>query len=445
MNILVVDDDPIQRELLSGFLENQGLKVFKAANGEEGLNVFIREAIQVVLLDQRMPGQSGAEVLKRMKAANPMARIIMITAYADVNTAVVAMKDGADEFLEKPVDLKLLLDKIDALKTDIGIDEDLKAVEKRMNEQPLPLKIISNSPAMRKVISAVRRVAETEWPVLIQGETGTGKEVIARLIHLLSARKNHPFVDLNCAAVPESLFESELFGHEKGAFTGAVGERKGRFELASGGTLFLDEIGEMPIHLQPKLLRVIQEGRISRVGSEKSIPVNVRILSATNKDLKHLADDSRFRQDLYYRIKVLEVRMPPLRQRKEDIPQLVSFFLERYGKSSVRFSSDAIDMIVKYPFPGNVRELEHVVQRSVTMIRGNLITPADLPEEIQTHQLTTQGSLTERLDNMEKAIIRAALIETDWVQTRAAERLGISERVLRYKIQKHKLSRNFSA
>jgi len=444
MTVLVVDDDPVQVELLTGFLKKQGVKVFSAPNGDEGLKIFLREPVRVVLLDQRMPGPSGDKVLKAMKEANPMARIIMVTAYADVHTAVGAMKDGADEFLEKPLDLKLLLEKINALDSDMGVDEDLLVVEDELERRPLPLKVIARSPAMQKVLSAVRRVSDTDWPVLIEGETGTGKEVMARLIHHLSSRRDHPFVDLNCAAIPENLFESELFGHEKGSFTGAVSDRKGRFELADGGSLFLDEIGEMPLLLQPKLLRVIQEGKITRVGSEKSLPVNVRLISATNKDLKQSADEGRFRQDLFYRVKVLEIKTPSLRERKEDIPDLVAFFVEKYGKGPVRMTPEAIDMLVKYPFPGNVRELEHVIQRTVTMVRSSLIRPSDLPEEIRHHSLTTQGSLTERLENLEKALIRASLTESNWVQTRAAERLGISERVLRYKMQKHNLSKEVS-
>ena len=223
-----------------------------------------------------------------------------------------------------------------------------------------------------------------------------------------------------------------------------MSDRKGRFELADGGSLFLDEIGEMPLLLQPKLLRVIQEGKITRVGSEKSLPVNVRLISATNKDLKQSADEGRFRQDLFYRVKVLEIKTPSLRERKEDIPDLVAFFVEKYGKGPVRMTPEAMDMLVKYPFPGNVRELEHVIQRTVTMVRSSLIRPSDLPEEIRHHSLTTQGSLTERLENLEKALIRASLTESNWVQTRAAERLGISERVLRYKMQKHNLSKEVS-
>jgi len=444
MTVLVVDDDPVQVELLTGFLKKQGVKVFSAPNGDEGLKIFLREPVRVVLLDQRMPGPSGDKVLKAMKEANPMARIIMVTAYADVHTAVGAMTDGADELLEKPLDLKLLLEKINALDSDMGVDEDLLVVEDELERRPLPLKVIARSPAMQKVLSAVRRVSDTDWPVLIEGETGTGKEVMARLIHHLSSRRDHPFVDLNCAAIPENLFESELFGHEKGSFTGAVSDRKGRFELADGGSLFLDEIGEMPLLLQPKLLRVIQEGKISRVGSEKSLPVNVRLISATNKDLKQSADEGRFRQDLFYRVKVLEIKTPSLRERKEDIPDLVAFFVEKYGKGPVRMTPEAMDMLVKYPFPGNVRELEHVIQRTVTMVRSSLIRPSDLPEEIRHHSLTTQGSLTERLENLEKALIRASLTESNWVQTRAAERLGISERVLRYKMQKHNLSKEVS-
>ena len=441
MKILIVDDDPTQREFLEGFLERQGYPVLTAPDGPAALRLFGRESVQLVLLDHRMPGLSGDMVLQKMKEMNPMVRIIMITAFGDVDTAVTAMKLGASEFLEKPVDLSVLLKMIQRMEQEIAVDEDVAEVEAAVQEGPLPLKIIAESQAMKDVLSLVRRMARSQWPVLVAGETGTGKQLIAHLIHLLSARSDGPFVVVNCAAIPENLFESELFGHLKGAFTGASNSRRGRFELAHGGTLMLDEIGEMPLPLQPKLLRTIQEGKISRVGSEEESDVDVRLISATNRDLGKMVHKGAFREDLFYRIRVLEIEIPPLRHRREDIPALLDFFLDRYASSPLRFTPEAVDMVIKYPFPGNVRELENMVQRTVTLTRGGLIAPADLPQEIRHFQAATQGTLAERLEAVEREMILSALEKSDWVQTRAAERLGISERVLRYKMKKAGLQR----
>lgn len=441
MKILVVDDDSIQREVLRGFLVNQGYSTLTAADGEEALRIFQREAVHLVLLDYRMPGCKGDELLAKMKAINPFERAIMITAYGDVNTAVTVLKLGADEFLEKPVDLPVLLSKIQKIEREIAVDEDVAAVRDTLEVGPLPLKIVAESPGMKEVLSLARRIAETPWPILIQGETGTGKELIARLIHLLSPRRDHPFIELNCAAIPENLFESELFGHEKGAFTSALNMRRGRFELADKGTLFFDEIGEMPLLLQPKLLRALEEKKINRVGSEKEIHLEVRLVLATNRNLKQLIEQNQFRSDLYYRIKVFEITIPPLRERREDIPALVDLFLHRYSSGTVRFSMAALDTLLKYPYPGNVRELEHIVQRTITLARGDIIHPVDLPEEIRHHQATMRGTLMERMDALEREIILSALEKRNWVQTQAAELLGISERVLRYKMKKHALSK----
>ena len=437
MKILVVDDEAIQRDILSGFLEKQGYEVLTASDGPEALKIFGREPVHLVIIDHKMPGLTGDEVLGKMKAMNPMIRAIMITAYGNVNTAVTVMKLGAEEFFEKPVDLPILLEKIQQIEQQIAVDDDFTEVGEILDESPLPLKIIAGSPAMREVISLARRVAESSFSVLVQGETGTGKELIARLIHLLSSRRDNPFLELNCAAIPENLFESELFGHEKGAFTGAVNRRRGRFELAHGGSLFLDEIGEMPLSLQPKLLRALQEKRISRVGSETDINVDVRLIAATNRYLKKMCEEEKFREDLYFRIKVLEIEIPPLRNRREDIPTLVDFFMERYADPSVRLASEALDVLIKYPFPGNVRELENIIQRTVTLARGQLIRLADLPEEIRHHQTATQGTLGEGLEVLEQKMIISALEKNDWIQTKAAELLGISERVLRYKMKKY--------
>ncbi len=444
MKILIVDDEQVQRELLKGFLEKQGHEVICAENGQRALEIFGREPIGVVLLDHKMPGMTGDQVLAEMKKINPEAKAIMITAYGDVATAVSAMKLGAIDFLEKPIDLEELLAKIEKTEQETFIEEDVKQIKELVADTSLPINIIAESRQMKEVISLARRVANTPWPVLIKGETGTGKELLAKLIHQLSPRKDAPFIEVNCAAVPENLFESELFGHEKGAFTGALNQRRGRFELANKGTIFLDEIGELPLNLQPKLLRTLQENKISRVGSEKDIKIDVRIIAATNRDLKAMALEGTFREDLFYRLNVFEIEIPPLRSRKEDLIPLLKFFLNKYSSSHKTLSDEARNLLIKYPFPGNVRELEHIVQRMVTLARGRIIKSSDLPPEIRHHQITTTGTLEERLKAVEKEMILNALEKNGWIQTRAANDLGISERVLRYKMDKHGIKRSRS-
>lgn len=444
MLILIVDDDTTQREMLQGFLECQGHSTLTAANGEDALKIFQNEPVQLALLDNRMPGMTGEELLERMKELNPLFYAIMITAYGDISTVIKTMKLGAVEFLEKPVDLSILLGKIQELELKICRDQDARQIEKDVNHRKLPLKIVAQSDAMKEVLSLVLRVAQSDWPVLVSGETGTGKELISKLIHLAGTRDNEPFVDINCAAIPENLFESELFGHVKGSFTGAVNSRRGAFEMANNGTLFMDEIGEMPVNLQPKLLRSIQEQKIRKVGSETDLKVDVRLISATNRDLKQMVESGEFREDLYYRIKVLEIKIPPLRHRKVDIPILLNHFLEQYSKKRLSFSADAINTLIKYPFPGNVRELEHIVQRTVTFARTTVVQPSDLPDEIRHHEAVgSSGNLEERLMAVEGEMIRSALEKTDWVQTKAAQILGISERVLRYKMKRAGISKSF--
>lgn len=436
MLILIVDDDATQREMLQGFLKKKGFDVLTAVGGAQALALFEKEPVQLVLLDNRMPDMTGDEVLEKMKALDPMVHVIMITAYGSIDTVIRTMKLGAVEFFEKPVDLTRLLARIREVEQQVCLDADVGEMKDRIEQTQLPLKIIAESKAMKEVLSLVRRMANSRWPVLVSGETGTGKELISRLLHLMGGREDAPFIDVNCAAVPENLFESELFGHVKGAFTGAVNHRRGCFEMASSGTLFMDEIGELPMALQPKLLRAIQEKTIRRVGSEKEIGVDIRLVSATNRDLKTMVERGSFREDLYYRVKVLELEIPPLRHRREDIPVLLASFLERYGSHSLTFSPEALKTLIKYPFPGNVRELEHIVQRTVTLARGNTISVADLPDEVRYSGGQIQGTLRERLESVEKEMIMRALDQYGWVQTKAADVLGISERVLRYKMKK---------
>ncbi len=436
MKILVVDDEALQRDMLAGFLSRQGYDVVTAADGQQALRCVAEDPVALVLLDHRMPDINGDELLAQIKRLNPLVRAIMITAYGSVDTAVRVMRLGADDFLEKPVDLQQMLAKIEELAQRITIETEAAAVSAVMQERDLPLKIVGESPAIREALSMVQRLAPTPFPVLIHGETGTGKELFARLIHLLGPGADGPFVAVNCGAVPENLFESELFGHEKGAFTGAAARRRGRFEQAEGGTLFFDEIGELPLPLQPKLLRALQEMKIAPVGGEKEIAVSVRVVAATSRDLPQMAAEGRFREDLYYRLKVLDIEIPPLRRRREDIAVLARAFLERYALRPLTLSPEAMDALVKYSFPGNVRELEHVIQRTATLARGSVIRPTDLPGEIRFHQAASAGTLVERLNSVEREMILAAMEKAGGVQTRAAEALGISERVLRYKLRR---------
>ncbi|MCF6187817.1 MAG: sigma-54 dependent transcriptional regulator [Desulfobulbaceae bacterium] len=441
MHILIVDDEKLQRDLLQGFLKKQGFDVESAADGRQALQLFMDRPFELVLLDHRMPDMNGDEVLAKIKAINPMVRAIMITAFGAVDTAVRVMQLGADDFLEKPVDLEELLTKIHAMEDEILIHDDAGKVEETILLDELPVRMVGNSAAMQEVLSIVVRAAPAPWTVLIRGETGTGKELVARLLHLLSPKKDGPFIELNCGAVPESLFESELFGHEKGAFTGADNRRRGVFEQADGGTLFLDEIGELPQAMQPKLLRSLQENKITRVGGEQAIEVDVRIVAATNRNLKKMVEGGTFREDLYFRLNVIEVEIPPLRKRKEDIGALVEFFLEKFG-AACSFAPQALHQLTKYNFPGNIRELEHIIQRTITLARSSRIGQRDLPPEIRNFRGEDPGSdLNQRLAEVERQMLIDALESNDWVQTRAAESLGISERVLRYKMDKAGISK----
>jgi two-component system response regulator AtoC len=443
MHILIVDDEELQRRILGDFLSEQGYDVITAANGAAALRLVRTQHIQLVLLDHRMPDMNGDEVLAEIRRLNPAIRALMITAYGAVDTAVRVMKLGADDFLEKPVDLEDLLARIQKIEGALTVEKDYTDVSEAVAEGELPLNIIGAGHGMKECISLIRRVAPTPWAVLVMGETGTGKELMARLIHALSDRRDGPFVEVNCAAIPENLFESELFGHEKGAFTGAAAKRRGRFDQARGGTIFLDEVGELPETLQPKLLRALQEKRLSPVGADTEIDIDVRVVAATNRDLRQLVQEGAFREDLYYRLNTFEIVIPPLRERREDIPELVDFFVGRYAPPGTHFSPPALDLLVKYAWPGNVRELEHIIQRTVTLTRANPIRPADLPAEIRAVRDERADSTSKagggRLESCEREEIIAALKAHDGVQTRAAAALGISERALRYKMKKHRI------
>jgi two-component system NtrC family response regulator len=444
--ILVVDDEPTQLELIGGFLKKQGFATVLAASAKKALEIFRAEPIDLVLTDQRMPDMSGLELVKALRAINPEAAAIVITAYGTVETAVAAIKAGAADYVAKPVNLDELLYRIAQVKERRRLLSENRDLRDALERTHRIEGIIGESGRMIEVLSLVRRVAPSEATVLIRGESGTGKELIAKAIHYAGPRASAPLIRVNCAALPETLLESELFGHEKGAFTGAVAARKGRFESADGGTLFLDEIGDLSLPLQAKLLRVLQEREFERLGSSKPIRVDVRIIAATHRNLEALVKAGQFREDLYYRLNVVTVVLPPLRERREDLPLLMDHFLrvfaEKNRKAIRGLTSEAREALLRYDYPGNVRELENIIERAVVLTRDDVIGEADLPLSTQGLEEAESGqaSLPAAVEGVERRMIRGALVRAGGVQTRAAEMLGLSERALRYKLKKYGLS-----
>lgn len=443
--ILVVDDEPTQLELVGGFLAKRGFEVSLASDGQEALKRFSRESFDLVLTDQKMPGLSGLELIEALRTQNPEVPVIVMTAYGTIETAVAAIKAGAADYLTKPLNLDELLHRVHQVQKHQRLLTENRELREALHERHRVEGIIGESGRMQEVLSLVRRVAPSDTTVLIRGESGTGKELIAKAIHYASPRASRTLISVNCAALPESLMESELFGHEKGAFTGAVATRKGRFELADGGTLFLDEIGDLSPALQVKLLRVLQEREFERVGSSRPITVNVRVLAATHRDLETLVRDGRFRDDLYYRMNVVTIAIPPLRERREDIPVLIDHFLRSFAAKNDKpvrgLTREAREAILRYDYPGNVRELENLIERAVVLTRDDVIDLSDLPLSLAEPEGDMQeGRLTSAVEGIERRMIREALAEAGGIQTRAAELLGISERVLRYKLKKYGLS-----
>ena len=445
IRILVVDDEASQRELVAGYLKKQGYQVLAAGGGEQALEIFRREPMELILTDQRMPDLSGLDLLKAVRSINPEIQVIVMTAYGNVETAVEAMRDGAADYLTKPLNLDELRQKIQRIVERHRLYDENRALREELKARHRIEGIIGDSGRMVEVISLVHRVAASEATVLIRGESGTGKELIAKAIHYASPRATRPLVRVNCAALPETLLESELFGHEKGSFTGAIASRKGRFELADTGTLFLDEIGDLPLHLQAKLLRVLQEREFERVGSSQPIKVNVRILSATHRDVESLMRAGQFREDLYYRLNVVTILVPPLRERRQDLPVLMDHFLTLFaaknGKTLRGFSREARDALLRYDYPGNVRELENLVERAVVLCRGDVIGRGDLPLTLEEAEAPDgpQSHLTAAVEGLERRMIKEALKRAEGIQTRAADFLGITERALRYKLKKYGL------
>lgn len=451
MEILIVDDERVQCEMLAGFLRKQGYRPDTAENGRIALEKFKTGNFDLILTDQRMPEMEGLQLLKEIKRLNPETVVVIMTAFGSVSSAVAAMKEGAYDYLTKPIDLDELLILIHRIEKEINLRRENRLLRDQLREKFKVDFIVSNSRAMEEALNLVGRVAASQATVLILGESGTGKELIARAIHYASPRAEKPFIKVNCAALPETLLESELFGHEKGAFTGAVARRIGRFEQADQGSIFLDEIGDISLPLQMKLLRVLQEKEFERVGSNQTIKVDVRVIAATNRNLEEAIKKGTFREDLYYRLNVVTITLPPLRERKEDIPLLIEHFLKKYSaqnkKEVVGLSKEAQELLRQYDYPGNVRELENIIERAVVLCPGKIITVNELPLNIREYNLVEfyekdqQGrSLPKMLEDIERQMISKALKNNDGVQTRAAAELGISERVLRYKMKKYGLS-----
>lgn len=443
--ILIVEDEETQRSLLAGLLKNEGYTVEEAGTGDLAAEIFNAKPIDIVLLDFKLPDMDGLTVLKTLKDINPEVEVIMITAFGSIENAVSALKIGATEYLTKPIDLDDLLFKIKKTEEKTYLVHENRVLKEALKDRFKSEDFIYSSEKMHKVVSLITRIAATDSTCIIEGESGVGKEVVVNLIHQLSERKNQPLVKVNCAAIPETLLESELFGYEKGAFTGAFQRKIGKFELANRGTIFLDEIGDITPVLQAKLLRVIQEKEVERLGGLHPTKVDVRIIVATNKNIAEEVKKGTFREDLYYRLNVVKIVVPPLRERKEEIPLLMDFFAKRYGgryKKNVKgFTREARDLLIKHDYPGNVRELENIIERAIVLTRGDHIALEDLPNHSEGLPQPTEGGIKETVEVMEKRMITEALIKADWVQTKAGTLLGISERMLRYKMKKYGIGR----
>jgi two-component system response regulator HydG len=444
--ILIVDDDASHRRMLEAVLDAESYTSHQAGDGEAAITAVEDQFYDLVLMDVRMGKVGGIEALKRIKELSPGIPIIIMTAYASVSTAVEALKSGAYDYLTKPLDideLKMLIAK--ALRHR-EVEKENLYLKERLGDRFDFANIIGRSPAMTELFETLALVAPSEATVLIVGESGTGKEIIANAIHQNSPRCERPFIKVNCAALPETLLESELFGHERGAFTGALAKKQGRFHLAHTGSIFLDEIGEMAPTTQAKILRVLQEREFEPLGSTRTVKVDTRVIVATNKDLEAEIQKDHFREDLYYRLNVVRVEVPPLRERREDLPLLADFFLKRYVEKNRRlikgFTPRAMDLLMRHTWPGNVRELENVVERAVIMARGDMISPDDLPDTIRELDkevekvridLTTGKSLKE----VEREMILRTLEEMGGNRTRAADILGISRRTLQLKLKEY--------
>jgi two-component system response regulator HydG len=448
--LLVADDDPGLRESLNRTLTRAGYRVILASDGRAALEQLQGSGIDLVLTDLRMPGLTGLEVLRAVKTLVPDVDVILLTAFGTVEEAVSAMKDGAYDFITKPFRGEQLLKLVSKALERRGLIEENRALQKQLEDLRGKGQAIGASPAFRRMMTLVDQVADSSATVLIQGESGTGKELTASAIHERSRRRHRPFVAVNCAALPETLLESELFGYEKGAFTGAVGRKEGRFELADGGTLVLDEIADLSAVTQPKILRVLQEGEFDRLGGTRSLRVDVRIVAATNQDLAQMVREKRFREDLFYRLNVITINVPPLRDRREDIRLLAQHFLRVYAAKNNRplemFTDEALRRLEGYSWPGNVRELENVVERGVVLARGTSVDVVDLPEDVAGATPLPEGVFTVRigtpLAEVEQRLLEATLRVTGGNRTRAAKLLGIDPKTVYRKLERQDEAEN---
>jgi two-component system response regulator AtoC len=441
-SILIVDDDQNIRKVLKDLLEKEGFNALTAHDVDTALPIIEKQDLGLIITDLKMPGKSGMDLLTFCHERKPALPIIMITAFGDIEAAVTAMKKGAYDFITKPFDENELLNVVEKAISESEMNKEL--ISDYFDKEGPFTEIIGKTPAIQQVLQTVQKIAPTDSTVLITGETGVGKELIARSIHLTSHRRNRPFVKVNCAAIPETLLESELFGHEKGAFTGAVTNKPGRFEIAHEGTIFLDEIGEMPLHLQTKLLGVIQDKAFERVGGIKTIKVDIRIISATNQDLQSAVQSGKFRSDLFYRLNVVPIHIPPIRERKDDLIPLIDYFLKKfktkYQKKVTSLSPEILAVFSNYNWPGNIRELENVLERTVLMSETDTIKLNQLPIEIRgTGSIIEASTLREKIDSIshvtEKQMIMDALNKNNQNRTKAAKLLGISRRTLQNKIK----------
>jgi DNA-binding NtrC family response regulator len=441
--ILIVDDDQDMREMIQDILKDRGHHVMTAPTGQEALKILGEGAVSVVLTDLRMKGMQGLELLSEIKQSYPDISVILMTAFGSVETAVEAMKVGASDYLVKPVKKDELIRVIERVAREASLRREVSRLRKAVDKEYSFHQIIGKSKPMREVFDLIRRVADSPTNILITGESGTGKELVAKAIHFNSDRKDAPFTAVNCAAIPDQLLESELFGHMRGAFTDAKTDKRGLFEESQKGTLFLDEISEVPLMLQAKLLRAIQEKEVRRVGATKALPVDVRIIAATNLNLAEEVKAKRFRDDLYYRLNVIELKLPPLHERREDIPLLVDAFLKKYGESRGKaikgINESALALLMDYGWPGNVRELENVIERAVTLNRVETISSDDLPPVIQGARgdrrvLDEAAERTLPLHDIEKEYIKKILEKMGGNKYQAAQALGIDRKTLYRKL-----------
>jgi len=448
VRVMVIDDEPLMRVTIQDALAAEGYEVSIAETGKKGVNLIKDHQADILITDLKLPDMDGIQVLKEAKSLNPTTQVILITAYGSVDSAVTAMKEGASDYLTKPFPMDELLLIIKRILRMKQLEEENIFLRKKVEERYGLEGLVGKSPQMLKIYELIDTVAQTDTTVLIYGESGTGKEMVANAIHLRSLRKGGPFIKVNCAALPETLLESELFGHEKGAFTGAIKQRKGRFEMADGGTLFLDEIGDISPVVQVRLLRVLQERQFERVGGNETLSVDVRLICATQRDLKEEIRKGSFREDLYYRLNVVPMHLPPLRERREDILLLSDHFMNKFsqkmGKEITGLSEEAKTILLKYTFPGNIRELENMLERAVALIKGKVIQAYDLPEEVcgQTSPVRDvcekiRGSkpLASAVSLFEKEYIQSVLEKTKGKKGQAAEILGISRKTLWEKIK----------